>query len=190
MRLIILFLTTALNVSLNPALAEVNESMETKHLGTPVNQKNVVDVLEIQRIISNLTNGADAANWDVVLDILTDRVETTIGQSERGVSAIMTSEEIASRWGGFYETADKFVMHHLTSNERVYFANAHNATVYAKGVIALENTPAGAYAQDGGKLRGYRWVNYEFGLTRKNKSWKVNKILVEYQVEQFDSLKP
>ncbi len=39
-------------------------------------------------------------------------------------------------------------------------------------------------------LRGYRWVNYTHGVTRTAEGWKVNKVLVGYVVEEFNSLKP
>ena len=35
----------------------------------------------------------------------------------------------------------------------------------------------------------YRWINYEFGLTRTNNGWKVNKVLVDYLVQEANSLK-
>ena len=159
-----------------------------KHMGTPITSENIVDVLEIQRITANLTDAADSARWDEVREILDDKVDTTIGETEPGVSKVKTSEEIATRWAGFFDNAERFVMHHITSNERIFFDDADNATVYSKGVITLENTPAGEFAESGGTLRGYRWVSYEFGLTRKDNSWKVNKVLVEYKIQEFDSL--
>ena len=76
----------------------------------------------------------------------------------------------------------------MTSNERVFFDDSNNATVFSKGVIVLENTPAGEYAESGGTLRGYRWINYEFGLRRADNGWKVNKVLVDYLVQEFNSL--
>lgn len=163
---------------------------EVKYLGTPITKDNVVDVMEVQRVVANLTDSADSARWNHVLDLLDDKVDTTIGETEPGVSKVKTNEEIATRWASFFESTDRFVMHHITSNERVFFEDNNNVTVYNKGVITLENTPAGAYAEDGGTLRGYRWVSYEFGLTRKAEGWKVNKVLVDYKMEEFDSLPP
>ncbi|MCY9856178.1 nuclear transport factor 2 family protein [Vibrio mediterranei] len=163
---------------------------EVKLLGTPITMENVVDVMEVQRVVANLTDSADSARWNHVRELLDDKVDTTIGETEPGVSKVKSNEEIATRWAAFFENADRFVMHHITSNERVFFEDKNNVTVYSKGVITLENTPAGAYAEDGGTLRGYRWVSYEFGLTRKTKGWKVNKVFVEYKMEEFDSLPP
>lgn len=159
-----------------------------KSLGTPVAAENIVDVLEIQRVTANLTDGVDNARWDVIRAILADHVDTTIGETEPGVSDVKTKEEIVARWKAFYDDAKKFVLHHVTSNERVFFEDADNATVFSKGVIVLENSPAGAYAESGGTLRAYRWINYEFGATRTKDGWKVNKVLVEYLVEEFNSL--
>ena len=169
--------------SFTPAIAE-----EMKSLGTPITSENLVDVLEIQRIVSNLTDAVDGQHWEVVTDLLEDEVDTTIGETEPGVSRVKTEEEIATRWKGFYDNAETLVIHHVTSNERVYFDDPDNATVFSKGVIVLENTPAGAFAESGGTLRGYRWINYEFGVTRTNKGWKVNKVLVDYLVQEFNSL--
>ena len=99
-----------------------------------------------------------------------------------------SEDEIVTRWKGFYDNAEKLVIHHVTSNERVFFDDSDNATVFSKGVIVLENTPAGAYAKSGGTLRRYRWINYEIGLTRTDNGWKVNKVLVDYLVQEFNSL--
>ncbi len=93
-------------------------------------------------------------------------MDTTIGETEPGVSSVKTSDEIATRWAGFSNSAERFVMHHVTSNERVFFEDADNATVFGKGVIVVENAPAAAYAENGETLRDYRWVSYEFGLNR------------------------
>lgn len=169
--------------SLVPALGE-----DMKTQGTPITVENVVDVMEIQRVTANLTNAADSAQWDVVRAILADEVDTTIGETEPGVSSVKTSDDIATRWAGFFESADRFVMHHVTSNERVFFDDPDNATVFSKGVIVVENTPAGAYAETGGMLRGYRWVSYEFGLARTDDGWEVNKVLVDYHMQHWSSL--
>ena len=125
----------------------------------------------------------------MVRDILEDRVDTTIGETEPGVSRVKSEDEIATRWKKFYDNAETLVIHHVTSNERVFFDDPNNATAFSKGVIVVENTPAGAYAESGGTLRMYRWVNYEFGLTRTDNGWKVNKVLVDYLVQEANSLK-
>lgn len=164
--------------------------MDQKSLGTPITAENVVDILEIQRVVTNLTDAADTERWDVVRDILADKVDTTIGETESGVSRVKTSDEIATRWESFFTSTDRFVMHHVMANERVFFEDSNNATVYSKGVIVVENTPAGEFASEGGMLRGSRWVTYEFGVTKSGDSWKVNKVLVGYIVEEWDSLKP
>lgn len=162
--------------------------MENKTLGTPITSENLVDVLEIQRVVTNLTLGVDTEQWDVVADILDGDIETTIGEPVNGAPVVKPEEEILTRWKGFYEMAEKIVIHHVTSNERVFFNDADNAEVFSKGVIVLENTPAGEFAEDGGTLRGYRWVNYEFGVKRTDAGWKVNKVNVKYLVQEFDSL--
>ena len=161
---------------------------EIKSLGTPITLENLVDVLEIQRVVANLTDAVDSQRWGVVRDLLEDKVDTTIGETEPGVSRVKSEDEIATRWKSFYDNAETLVIHHVTSNERVFFDDRNNATVFSKGVIVLENTPAGAYAKSGGTLRGYSWINYEFGMTRTDKGWKVNKVLVDYLVQEFNSL--
>ena len=161
---------------------------EMKSLGTPITSENLVDVLEIQRVANNLSDAVDSQHWGVVRDLLEDKITTTIGETEPGVSSVKSEDEIVTRWKGFYDNAEKLVIHHVTSNERVFFDDSDNATVFSKGVIVLENTPAGAYAKSGGTLRRYRWINYEIGLTRTDNGWKVNKVLVDYLVQEFNSL--
>ena len=184
MRLISALWTAVFVFSFTPAVAE-----EIKSLGTPITSENLIDVLEIQRVVTNLTDAVDGQHWAVVRDILEDKVDTTIGETEPGVSRVKSEDEIATRWKNFYDNAEALVIHHVTSNERVFFDDPNNATVFSKGVIVVENTPAGAYAKSGGTLRMYRWVNYEFGLTRTNNGWKVNKVLVDYLVQEANSLK-
>lgn len=156
--------------------------------GTPITNENLVDVLEIQRVFSALTNACDSKQWGVIQDILQDDVKTTIGE-EKGSSRVKNKVEIIDRWKGFYESADMLIIHHVTSNERVFFEDADNATVYSKGVIIVENTPAGEYASEGGTLLMHRWINYELGVCRINNEWKVNKVMVEYLVEEAESRK-
>ena len=185
MRSIPALCTAALMTTLSPAFAE-----DDKSLGHPITMENVVDVLEIQRVTTNLTLAVDTAKWDVVADILQPELETTIGEPVNAPSVMRTEDEILARWKGFYESAERIVIHHVTSNERIYFNDEDNADVFAKGVIVLENTPAGEFAEDGGMLRGSRWVNYEFGVTRTDAGWKVNKVNVEYLVQEFESFPP
>ena len=161
---------------------------EIKSLGTPITSENVVDVLEIQRVVTNLTDGVDSQQWNVVRDLLEAEVDTTIGETEPSVSRVKSEDEIVTRWKSFYDNAETLVIHHVTSNERVFFDDPNNATVFSKGVIVVENTPAGEFASSGGTLRMYRWVNYEFGVTRTNNGWKVNKVLVDYLVQEANSL--
>ena len=184
MRLISALWTAVFVFSFAPAFAE-----GTKTQGTPITSENVVDVLEIQRVVSVLSDGVDSQQWGVIRDILVDKVDTTIGETEPGVSRVKSEDEIVSRWKGFYDSAKKLVIHHVTSNERVFFDDSNNATVFSKGVIVVENTPAGEHASSGGTLRMYRWVNYEFGLTRTDNGWKVNKVLVDYPAQEVTSLK-
>ena len=100
----------------------------------------------------------------MIRDILFDNVHTTIGE-EPGESTMKSKEEIIERWKNSYESAEKLIIHHVTSNERVFFHDPDNATVFSKGVIVVDNTPAGAYASNGGTLRMHRWINYEIGAT-------------------------
>jgi len=159
-----------------------------KDTGTPITAENLVDVMEIRRVASALTNAVDSQQWDVVRDILENEVDTTIGERERGVSSVKSEDEIVARWRGFYDRAETLVIHHITSNDRVFFADADNATVYSKGVIVVENTPAGEFAESGGTLRLHRWVGYEIGATRTVAGWKVNKVLVDYLAQEAVSL--
>ena len=69
--------------SFPPVMAE-----EMKTLGTPITSDNLVDVLEIQRTTSNLTDAVDSRHWDVIRNILADEVDTTIGETEPGVSNV------------------------------------------------------------------------------------------------------
>lgn len=163
------------------------EVME-KTSGTPITNENLVDVLEIQRLTSALTNACDSQQWNVILDILVDEVETTIGE-EKGKSSVKNKEEIVKRWKGFYDSAEHLIIHHVTSNDRIFFKDANNAEVFSKGVIIVRNTSAGEFASEGGTLLMRRWVKYEFGVTKVNNRWKVNKVMVEYLVEEAESLK-
>lgn len=162
--------------------------MDNKSLGTPITAENLADILEIQRVVTNLTLGVDTEQWDVVADLLHGDIETTIGQPANSAPVVKSEDEILERWKGFYEAAEKIVIHHVTSNERVFFNDPDNAEVFSKGVIVVENTPAGDFAEEGGTLRGYRWVNYEFGVTRTDAGWKVNKVNVEYLAQDWTSL--
>lgn len=164
--------------------------MLNKSLGSPITAENMLDVLEIQRTVTNLTLSVDTQQWDVTADLLDGEIETTIGQPENSGSVVTPEAEILARWQGFYEAADKMVIHHVTSNERVYFIDADTADVFSKGVIVVENTPAGEFAEDGGTLRGYRWVDYEIGVHRTEDGWKVHKVNVTYLAQEWDSLKP
>lgn len=195
MRFMSVLLASTLTFLSTSALAEGTKTteekiMNMKSIGTPITTENLVDVLEIKRVLATVTAAADGARWDEVRYLMTDKVDTTIGTTTPGTTQILTNEQIADRWAGFFNSADRFVMHHILANERIFFEDANNATVISKGVIVLENTPAGEYADQGGMLRGSRWVTYEFGVTRSGKSWKVNKVLVTYHVEEWDSLKP
>lgn len=178
----------AVSLSVTPALAQGDDALVNKTLGTPITADNVADVLEIQRTVTNLTLAVDTEQWDVVADLLDGDIETTIGQPVNSEPVVTPEDDILARWQGFYESAEKIVIHHVTSNDRVFFNDANNADVFSKGVIVVENTPAGEFADDGGTLRGYRWVNYEFGVTRTDAGWKVNKVNVEYLVQDWTSL--
>lgn len=156
--------------------------------GTRVTAESVVDVVEIKRVTAALTNGLDAQQWALIEDTLLEQVDTTIGETQPGTSRVKPRAEIVARWKKMYQDAEKLVIHHATSNERVYFHDRDNATVYSNGVIILENTPAGDFASEGGTLRGNRWVNYEYGVARTDKGWKVNKVIVDYRVQEFTSL--
>jgi hypothetical protein len=183
MRFVTALCTAAFMTTLTPAFAEENRT-----LGTPITSENIVDVLEIQRVVSNLTLGVDSEQWDVVADLLHGDIETTIGEPVNGAPVVKSEDEILTRWRGFYESADTLVIHHVTSNERVYFLDPDNAEVFSKGIIVVENTPAGEFADDGGTLRGYRWIDYEFGVTRTDEGWKANKVNVKYLVQDWTSL--
>lgn len=159
-----------------------------KTAGTPITNENLADVLEIQRLTSALTNACDSQQWSVIRDILVDDVETTIGE-EKGKSSVKNKEEIVKRWKGFYDNADNLIIHHVTSNDRIFFKDANNAEVFSKGVIIVRNMPAGEYASEGGALLMHRWVKYEFGATKIDNRWRINKVMVEYLVEEAESLK-
>lgn len=177
--------------SISAFASSSNSSTKDKiHQGSPITSDNIVDVMEIQRTLTNLTDAADNARWDELNVIFADKVLTTIGEPAGGKPKIKPKAEIIKRWKGFFSTAKRFIMHHFTANERIYFTDKNNALINSKGVIALENTPAGAHAEEGGTLRMYRWINYDFGVVRTGKGWKVNKVVVHYLIQEADSLKP
>nr|WP_254436040.1 nuclear transport factor 2 family protein [Ruegeria arenilitoris] len=180
--------SAAFVLSVAPAFAGGEQSLADKTLGTPITAENIVDVLEIGRTVTNLTLSVDTQQWDVTADLLDGDIETTIGEPVNGAPVVKSEEEILTRWKSFYETAEKLVIHHVTSNNRIFFEDADTATVFSKGVIVLENTPAGKFADDGDTLRGYRWLDYEIGVHRTDAGWKVHKVNVTYLVQEFDSL--
>ncbi|MEM9422333.1 MAG: hypothetical protein AAF986_07510 [Pseudomonadota bacterium] len=62
--------------------------------------------------------------------------------------------------------------------------------MFSKGVIVGITGPAGDHAKDGGTLKTFRWIDYEFGFTRTEDGWKVNRLLVDYIVNEAFSLEP
>ena len=83
MRLLTALFTAAFMTIMMPAFAEENRT-----LGTPITKDNIVDVFEIQRIVTNLTLAVDPEQWEVVSDLLHGDVETTIGESVNGTPVV------------------------------------------------------------------------------------------------------
>ncbi|WP_305985700.1 nuclear transport factor 2 family protein [Roseibium sp. MMSF_3544] len=183
MRFIQAFLALALVFASAHALAD-----ETIKLGSPITSENIADVFEMQRIASVLGDGFDREDWDAIITFFADEVSTTSGAAVKGVPEIKTKEQIVTRWESLYSSVDELIVHHFTSNERVFFHDKDNASMFSKGVIVGLTTPGGDKATTGGTLKTFRWIDYEYGFTRTEDGWKVNKLLVDYIVDEAVSL--
>lgn len=157
---------------------------EAAREGTPITEENLVDVLEIQRVIDAQIDAYDNQDWALARSLMTKEFETTIGQE--GVATI-ESQAFLDRAKGYHEAAEEFVTHHSNSGYRVYFHDADHATVFARGVIVVKSTPGGDLADEGGSLRMERWNSYEYGVERTSDGWRINKILITYNADNITS---
>lgn len=158
-----------------------NEMMK----GTPITNENIVDVLEIQRVIDAQVNAYDNQDWDIAKSFMTEEFETTVGQEGTGM---MKADDFLGRAKTYHKTAEAFVTHHSNSGYRIFFIDKNQATAFARGVIIVKSTPAGEFAKEGGTLQMERWNSYEYGLIRTSEGWKINKILITYNNDKATSL--
>lgn len=174
---------------LGSSFAQTSEDSMAEALlqGTPITVENLVDVLEIQRVIDAQVDAYDRQEWELARSFMTDEFKTTMGQDGIGMFA---SDAFLERARNYHETADEFVTHHSNSGYRVFFHDEDNVTVFARGVIIVKSTPGGDYAADGGSLRMERWNSYEYGLERTPEGWKINKIIITYNADKFTSSPP
>ena len=163
------------------------ENFKTKaeSQGTPITSENIVDVLEIQRVIDAQVNAYDSQDWQLAKSLMTEEFETTVGQEGTGM---MKADDFLGRAKTYHEAAEEFVTHHSNSGYRVFFHDKDHATVFARGVIIVKNTPAGEYAKEGGTLQMERWNSYEYGVVRTSEGWKINKILITYNNDKMTSI--
>ncbi|OSY89331.1 hypothetical protein WH52_01460 [Tenacibaculum holothuriorum] len=157
-----------------------NEMMK----GTLITNENIVDVLEIQRVIDAQVNAYDNQDWDIAKSFMTDEFETTVGQEGTGM---MKADDFLGRAKTYHENAEEFVTHHSNSGYRIFFNDKDHATAFARGVIIVKSTPAGEY-EEGGTLQMERWNSYEYGLKRTSEGWKINKILITYNNDKMTSI--
>lgn len=158
--------------------------MKNLTAGTPITSENIVDVLEIQRVIDAQVNAYDSQQWDLARSLMTDVFETNLGQESVNM---MEADAFLNNTKRYYENTEEFVTHHSNSGYRIFFHDENNATAFTRGVIIVKSTPGGDYAADGGSLRMERWNSYEFGVVRTSPGWKINKILIEYNADKITS---
>lgn len=163
------------------------QANEIEHSGTPITAENLVDVLNIQRIIDAQVDAYDRQDWELARFYMTEEFETTVGQDGTGV---MRTDDFLGRAQGYVANADHFLTQHTNSGYRIFFHDENNATAYARGAIIVMNSPAGEFADEGGTLRIERWNHYEYGVVRTDEGWKINKILITYNADNFTSLPP
>lgn len=164
--------------------AQANDS---DRAGTPITADNMVDVLNIQRIIDAQVDAYDRQDWDMARSYMTEEFETTVGQEGTGM---MRADDFLGRAQGYVANADHFLTQHTNSGYRIFFHDENNATAYARGSIIVMNSPAGEFADDGGTLRIERWNHYEYGVVRTDVGWRINKILITYNSDSFESQPP
>lgn len=160
---------------------------ETEFSGTPITSENLVDVLNIQRVLDAQVDAYDRQDWDLARFYMTEMFETTVGQDGNGM---MAADDFLGRAQAYHAAADHFVTQHTNSGYRIFFHDENNATAYARGAIIVVTTPGGDFADDGGSLRIERWNSYEYGVERTGAGWKINKILITYNADTFQSLPP
>ena len=103
--------------------------------GTPITSENIVDVLEIQRVIDAQVDAYDSQQWDLARSLMTDEFKTTMREEGAGT---MKSDAFLDRARGYHENTEEFVTHHSNSGYRIFFHDQNNATAFARGVIIVK----------------------------------------------------
>ena len=102
--------------------------------GTPITSENIVDVLEIQRVIDAQVDAYDTQQWELARSLMAEEFETNIGQESTGM---MKSDDFLDRAKGYHATLEEFVTHHSNSGYRIFFHDKNNVTAFARGVIIV-----------------------------------------------------
>lgn len=161
-----------------------NFKQEAESQGTPITAENIVDVLEIQRVIDAQVNAYDNQEWELARSLMTEEFESNLGQTS---TSMIKSDAFLDLAKGYHANAEEFVTHYSNSGYRIFFHDENNVTAFTRGVIIVKRTPGGDYAAEGGSLRMERWNSYEYGLVRNSEGWKINKILIEYNADKITS---
>ena len=152
--------------------------------GTPITSENIVDVLEIQRVIDSQVNAYDAQEWETARSLMTEEFETNLGRKD---TSMVKSQDFLNGAKGYYATLEQFLTHHSNSGYRIFFHDKDNVTAFCRGVIIVKRTPGGEYGEEGGSLRMERYNSYNYGLVRTSEGWKINRILIKYNVDKVIS---
>ena len=182
MKIKCLILIVMFGIFLKPTFAE-----EAASQGSPITAENVVDVLEIQRVIDAQVDAYDNQQWKLARSFMMENFKTNVGQKNGGVN-MMKSDAFLDRAKGYHKNTKEFVTHHSNSGYRVFFHDKNNASAFARGVIIVKSTPGGEHAKDGGSLRMERYNSYEYGVVKTTEGWKINKIMITYNADKITSL--
>lgn len=152
-KLIVTFIGSVLFLSLlssSNLYAKESQMPKSMSQGTPITSENIVDVLEIQRIIDAQVNAYDTQQWELAQSLLTDIFETNLGLKE---IVKMESKAFIDNARGYHANSEEFITHHSNSGYRIYFHDKNTATAFARGVIIVKSTPGGEYAKEGGGVK-------------------------------------
>ncbi|WP_305985699.1 nuclear transport factor 2 family protein [Roseibium sp. MMSF_3544] len=161
------------------------QAEELSRAGTPITAENIVDVLDIQRVLDAQVDAFDNQDWELARSLMTEEFFTTM-RSQNGPHTL-SSDAFLEGAADYYDGVDHFLTHHTNSGYRVFFHDKDSATIFARGVIIVNRTPAGEHAADGGSVRMERWNSYEYGVERTDEGWKINKILITYNSDDIRS---
>lgn len=172
-------------IALALSLGTAAQAEDNSRAGTPITSENLVDVLNIQRVLDAQIDAFDRQDWPLARSLMTKEFFTTM-RSQSGPHTL-SSDEFLEGSARNYDGVENFVTHHTNSGYRVFFNDKNNATVFARGVIIVNRTPGGEFAADGGSIRMERWNSYEYGVERTDDGWKINKILITYNSDDIRS---